>query len=212
MQIKTKTIADAHLKLCKSIFEDGWYDYTEDGEKVMEYPEPILVIIENPLSENMISPLCGFGKQAFEAYSDNLLNDSDNDFVYTYHDRLFKYGNNINQIKNIIQKLKQDPGTRRAQAITWYPHHDLHSKTPPCLQRIQFMIRDDALNMYVEFRSNDCLSAFNQNAYAFAQLQNYVAEQVNYKIGKYYHYIVSAHMYYERDAEEINKLKLWCYK
>jgi len=111
-------------------------------------------------------------------------------FVYTYHDRLFKYPNNyrskygdgggssdgknntINQISSsIVNRLLSEPLSRRAQGITWFPNEDIESKTPPCLQRIQCTLRKRRLNMYVEFRSNDMLSALGANMYALAYLQ-----------------------------------------
>ena len=193
-------------------------DLSEDGEVVWEYPEPILIVVQNPISGDMKSPLCRFGDAGMKQYRLDLLYGTDSDFVYTYHDRLFHYTCgaddipndyrfNVDQIANIITKLKEEPNSRRAQAITWYPEDDLTSDNPPCLQRIQFLIRDGKLNMDVNFRSNDCLSAFGQNAYAFAYLLEYMANKLCVGIGIYTHYITSAHCYPLRDAEEMKILK-----
>jgi len=228
MEIRSKTIADAHKKVCKEIFEDGEEIITEDREVTFEYPEPVLIIIEEPLKEPRVSSFCGFGEHAMEQYTNDLLNGSDNEFVYTYHERLFEYisydmvsseyGINLfqdyylNQIYELIEKMKKEPTTRRAQAITWYPEHDLLSDNPPCLQRIQCMIRTGKLHMDVNFRSNDMISAFNQNAYALTKLQELIADELGLPVGRYTHYITSAHMYFERDAEELKKFKKEVYK
>jgi thymidylate synthase len=225
MEIRAKTIAQVHMRVCEAIAkcDDSIYYTSEDGEKMLEYPEPILVIVDEPISDDMISPLCKFGERSMNQYVYDLMNGTDNEFVYTYHDRLFAYECGyeetpkdyscvVNQIKGIIKKLKECPTSRRAQAITWYPEEDLFSDNPPCLQRMQFTIRNGQLNMHVTFRSNDCLSAMMANMYAFVHLQKYVAEQIGVPIGYYTHYIVSAHLYPKRDAEEYNKLRRLVYK
>lgn len=225
MQIRAKTIAEAHIKVCGAIekCEDVIEFISEDGEVVWEYPEPILVIVEQPMSDDMHSPLCRFGSKAMSQYAYDLLFGTDSDFVYTYHDRLFHYTCgaedipndyrfDVSQIDNIISKLTNDPTSRRAQAITWYPEDDMESNNPPCLQRIQFLVRDGKLNMDVNFRSNDCLSAMGQNMYALVFLQDYVATALGIEMGIYSHYITSAHFYPDRDAEEHKILKGLIYK
>lgn len=219
MQIRCKTIAAAHNALCREIFEGGDEIITEDGEVTFEYPEPVLVIVVEPLAEPRISSICGFGEKAFDKYTHDLLNGSDDDFVYTYHERLFEYRTitnehigYVNQIYKMIIKLEREPNSRRAQAITWYPFEDTESKTPPCLQRIQCLIRDGKLHMDVNFRSNDCLSAFGQNAYALTFLQKMIADELGVPVGRYTHYITSAHIYFKRDAEELKKMKQEVYK
>ena len=217
MQIRAKTISDAHVKVCKAIEGcDDRYEYlSEDNEIVWEYPEPVLIIVGNPISNDMMSPICGFGKMAFEQYKDDFLYGNDNDFSYTYHDRLWDYRGGVfihDQIDDIVVKLKQSPTSRRAMAITWHPGSDIESDNPPCLQRIQFLIRNGKLNMDVNFRSNDCLSAINQNMYAFVHLQEQIAKELNVEVGIYSHYITSAHFYPVRDAEERNKLRRLIYK
>lgn len=215
MQINAKSLAEAHIRACCEIYESGIEVLTEDGEVTFECPEPMLIIIENPFFGDMVSPLCKFGIQAMTQYADDLLyggevKDPDKPFVYTYHDRLFAYLSKagiIDQIANIICKLKEDPTSRRCEAVTWYPESDLNAGAPPCLQRMQFMIRCGKLNLSVDFRSNDCLSAINQNMYAFAHLQKYVAQELGIPVGMYTHYITSPHLYPCRDASELDGVR-----
>lgn len=223
MEIKTNTIGQAHIKICKEILEEGVEVITEDNERTLELREPLLIIIKEPLSEPMISSICGFGQLAFDKYTEDLIEGSNNGFAYTYHERLYEHESafhdlqgegvgEVDQISDIISKLKSEPNSRRAQAITWYPSRDMESDSPPCLQRVQCIIRDNKLNMHVTFRSNDCLSAFNQNAYALVNLQNYIAEVLDVGVGIYTHYITCPHIYHIRDKYEIDKLKLEVYK
>lgn len=85
-------------------------------------------------------------------------------------------GNNggIDQIeKSIINRLVSNPESRRAIAITWFPVMDVTADEPPCLQIVQGLIdKKNHLNLICLFRSNDMLSAWGQNAYGLAHLQN----------------------------------------
>lgn len=202
--IKTHCLGKAHELLIEKIIKDGDYLLTEDGEKTVELNEPLNVHLSYPFNNYMISPCNIFGERAMQQYVNDLLNGSENEFAYTYHDRLFCY-DPTNQIKYIIEKLQEEPNSRRALAITWKPSVDTRSSTPPCLQRIQCFIRNNKLNFYCEFRSNDMLSAWGANAYALVHLQKEIAEALNVKLGWYSHTSVSAHIYYERDRHELEK-------
>ena len=210
MEIRTNTLAEAHIMTCAAIYEDCIEVVTEDGEVTFESPEPFLIIVEDPLNDDMISPLCKFGWKALEQYANDLLWGTENCFAYTYHERLFGYyydGRVMNQVDELIDKLRSEPNSRRAQAITWYPNIDLRSNAPPCLQRIQCLVRDGRLNMSVDFRSNDCLSAMGQNMYALVILQEVIANKLGIPVGRYTHYITCPHLYFKRDAEELNTLR-----
>jgi thymidylate synthase len=200
--IRAPSLGKAHELLLGKILKNGEYVVTEDGEETIELGEPLNVHVADPFAPYMISPFNKFGKKAMQQYVDDLLSGTDNEFVYTYHERLFE--GEMNQIEHIIHKLREEPESRRAQAITWRPLVDTQSKTPPCLQRIQCFVRNGKLNFYCEFRSNDMLSAWGANVYALAHLQKMIADSLNVDIGWYSHTSTSAHVYHIRDAEELN--------
>ncbi len=127
-------------------------------------------------------------------------------YEYTYHERLFNYSLSItfdktnftfhvNQIDYIINKLKEAPYSRRAQAITWKPWIDPQSEHPPCLQRIWCRIIGDRLVMHIHLRSNDAMKAAFMNMFAFTELQKYIAEKLNVGVGYYLHIADSYHIY-----------------
>ncbi|MBN2734505.1 MAG: thymidylate synthase [Methanomicrobiaceae archaeon] len=217
--VRAFSIGKAHEEVIKTILKYGIHIITEDNEKTIELPEPLNIHVKEPFADYMISPYNMFKEGAMQKYVHDLLNGTDNDFVYTYHNRLFDYpvtkgeghiigdGDKmgINQIDYIAEKLKKEPNSRRAEAITWFPYKDITSDNPPCLQRIQCFVRDEKLNMHVEFRSNDMLSALGANMYALVNLQKMIAERVGAGVGWYSHTSVSAHMYHERDHEELLK-------
>jgi thymidylate synthase len=217
--VRAAALGRAHELSVKQVVKHGVELITEDGEKTLELPEPLLIFVMSPEDEYKVSSACMFGEKAMEQYKDDLILGSTKGsaFAYTYHDRLFDYqsrnrvsrevNNSFDQIHNLVHKLNQDPTSRRAQAITWYPEEDLFSDNPPCLQRIQFLWRQERLNMAVEFRSNDILSALGANMYVLHELQRYVAKKLQTRIGWYEHRAISAHIYHERDEYELNKFK-----
>jgi thymidylate synthase len=123
----------------------------------------------------------------------------------------------IDQIqKSIIDRLIENPTSRRAIAITWSPVFDLARDEPPCLQIVQCLIdRKDNLNLVCLFRSNDMLSAWGQNAYGLAYMQKFIVDGVNEGREKKGEELVkqgwletisnSAHMYFTRDQLEMMK-------
>lgn len=219
--VRAYCIGKAHEEVIKTILKHGKFLLTEDGEKTLELDEPLNIHIRSPFTEYMISPHNMFGANAMQQYVSDLLHGSKNDFVYTYHDRLFDYpvaaagdggervfagdgdGRGLDQIASLIEKLKEEPASRRALAITWCPEKDIRSANPPCLQRVQCFVRDGRLNMHVEFRSNDMLSALGANIYALVHLQKQIAALLGAETGWYSHTSVSAHLYYLRDYEEL---------
>jgi len=217
--VRAFSIGKAHEEVIKTILKHGTYIVTEDNEKTIELLEPLNIHVNEPFADYMVSPYNMFREGAMQKYVQDLLNGSENDFVYTYHDRLFDYPvtkgegeisgdgdkRGINQIDYIVNKLTEEPSSRRAEAITWFPFKDTSSQNPPCLQRIQCFVRDAALNMHVEFRSNDMLSALGANMYALVHLQKLIADRLGVDVGWYSHTSVSAHMYHERDHEELIK-------
>ncbi|MFX1357362.1 MAG: thymidylate synthase [Promethearchaeota archaeon] len=101
----------------------------------------------------------------------------------------------LNQIEYIIQKLKEKPYSRRAQAITWRPLVDPFHIDPPCLQRIYMRIKEDKLIMQTTWRSRDLFRAWEANVNGMIRIQKYVAEELGVEIGHYLDFSNSLHIY-----------------
>jgi len=101
----------------------------------------------------------------------------------------------INQIEYIIEKLKSEPYSRRAQAVTWRPLVDPYHHDPPCLQRIFMRIKENKLLMQTSWRSRDLFRAWEANVNGMIRIQNYVAEQLNVEVGHYLDFSNSLHIY-----------------
>jgi thymidylate synthase len=159
----------------------------------------------------MVSPCSRFKESFLQEYARNLINGSDAVFEYDYHGRLFDWGCGLkedgevhqDQIRYIIDKLKEHPVSRRAVAITWCPPVDEKLADCPCLQLVQCTVRNGKLNMKIVFRSNDMLSAAGSNMYALAKLQEYIANEIGVEVGTYTHISLVPHVYFKRDAADI---------
>ncbi len=113
----------------------------------------------------------------------------------------------INQIEYIIQKLKEKPYSRRAQAITWRPLVDPFHSDPPCLQRIFMRIKNNKLIMQTTWRSRDLFRAWEANVNGMIRIQKYVADQLSVEIGHYLDFSNSLHIYGNTIAELEDMLK-----
>ncbi len=101
----------------------------------------------------------------------------------------------INQIEYIIQKLREKPYSRRAQAITWRPLIDPYHVDPPCLQRIYMRIKEGKLIIQTTWRSRDLFRAWEANVNGMIRIQKYVADQLGVDIGHYLDFSNSLHIY-----------------
>ena len=154
-------------------------------------------VVENPLSEPMISKLFIAEPRSLEQYRQEIL-DGILDFEvergnweYTYHLRMEK------QIPWVISELRRSPESRRAVMMI-RTERDMSTDSPACLQHIQYFIRGGALHCKVLFRSNDATKATFMNAFALIMLQKRVADALGTPIGTYTHRANSFHVY-ERD-------------
>jgi len=196
MQIRADTIGEAHTKVCRAIFEDGDEIITEDGEITIEYPEPVMIIVNKPYHSPKVSSFNNLSSKAMNEYAKQLLTVNESDFAYTYGNRMFDYpvpratieglckfvgdgdSEGFNQIIWCVNMLIAEPNTRRAVVMIRHPEIDCNSNNPPCLTIVQFMIRDNWLHTTAYFRSNDMLSAWGNNAYGLEALSNFVYKQI----------------------------------
>jgi len=130
---------------------------------------------------------------------------------YTYHQRLFAYpasrGRTVNQVQHMLERLAEDPITRRATAITFVPEIDQYIKGDlPCLQRIALRCTEDAkgrlsLHMNTHWRSRDLFNAAADNIIAMTFWQREWAEELSrmmnreVRVGRYKDFADSLHIY-----------------
>lgn len=122
-------------------------------------------------------------------------------FDYTYSERIYHV------IKDLIELLKGDPGTRKAVLpifngdqesldTLWYDG----SKRIPCSMYYDFLIRwnprgEKVLHICYHQRSSDFIQHFGNDVYLAWRLMEYIAKEVGILPGYLYHTIDSLHAY-----------------
>lgn len=121
------------------------------------------------------------------------------------------YGQRIRgQMSVVLRRLRADRDTRQAVVTLWDPQHDLlvdDSRDYPCTIALQFLIRNDRLQLHAHMRSNDVWLGFPYDAFQFTSLQLAAANALSIEPGPYYHHATSLHAY-EHDWERIGDLRI----
>jgi thymidylate synthase len=108
----------------------------------------------------------------------------------------------FDQLEQVINILKKDPLSRRAVINLNYAHaNKLETKDEICTIGLQFMIRNNMVNMTTIMRSNDIWFGFPYDIIYFKLLQFMVAQALKIKIGSHTHFVTSMHLY-DRDYEK----------
>tara|TARA_R100001443_G_scaffold14024_2_gene23950 strand:- start:7733 stop:8782 length:1050 start_codon:yes stop_codon:yes gene_type:complete len=120
------------------------------------------------------------------------------------------------QIKMVIEMLRNNPDDRRCVLQMWDANKDLgrNSKDVPCNTSIYFKIRDKQLHMTVCNRSNDMLwGAYGANAVHMSMLQEYIAGHLEISMGTYRQVSDSFHVYHNEVWERVKGVEIdpWTY-
>ena len=212
--MKSIHIVEQHLPFA---WESALLACWETGESFpTEYDRPgdpnsrdvaALIHVRSPFDEPRIHRAFPGGLDFLEKYRaevlygvhDHWIDPAAGKWEYTYHQRLFEYdvpgAGVFDQVAAAVEKLKQVPHTRRAQAVTWQVWNDMNITDAACLQRLWFRISGGALHMNVHIRSNDAFKAAFMNMYAFTELQRLTAGEIGVRPGEYIHIADSFHIY-----------------
>ena len=100
------------------------------------------------------------------------------------------------QLARVIDMLRNNNNTRQA-AISIYDAKEMKSYKydTPCTYAVQFTIVDNKLNMCVTMRSNDLWYGFCNDQYCFSRLQLLVADELEIRLGTYFHFAHNLHLY-----------------
>lgn len=105
------------------------------------------------------------------------------------------------QLRDCVELLADDPGTRRAVATVWREEDLTHDGDRPCTLTLQFTVRapdlgdPPKLELYVTMRSQDVWLGVPYDVFMFSQLQHTVARELRLPAGRYVHRVTSLHVY-----------------
>ncbi len=104
-------------------------------------------------------------------------------------------GGSIDQMKNLMGSLKNNPNSRRHIVSAWNVG-DLDSmRLPPCHILFQFYIIDNKLSCHLYQRSADIFLGVPFNIASYALLTVLIANTLNLELGSFIHTLGDAHLY-----------------
>jgi thymidylate synthase len=113
------------------------------------------------------------------------------------------------QMPAVLQRLIDDPSTRRAQITFWDPSYDLveGARDYPCTTAMRFFVRHNRLCAHTTMRSNDAYRGLPYDVFVFTQLQQAVAGFLGLRCGEYQHHVSSLHVY-ESDFDKVHEVHM----
>lgn len=117
----------------------------------------------------------------------------------------------IDQLKNVIEDIKNKPDSRRHIVSAWNPKEIpvmAKSGLPPCHTLFQFYVADGKLSCQLYQRSADVFLGVPFNIASYALLTHMVAQVCNLQVGDFVHTFGDAHIYsnhFEQVKEQLSR-------
>ncbi len=112
-------------------------------------------------------------------------------------------GGNIDQIKQVIESIKNNPDSRRHIVSAWNAGQIDEMQLPPCHILFQFYVADGKLSCQLYQRSADIFFGLPINIASYALLTMMIAQVTGLKPGEFVHTLGDAHIY-TNHIEQVN--------
>ena len=104
-------------------------------------------------------------------------------------------GRTIDQIKNVVDQIKNNPDSRRLLVVAYNPGVVDEMALPPCHAFFQFYVADGKLSCQLYQRSADIFLGVPFNIASYALLTMMIAQVCGLKPGEFIHTLGDAHLY-----------------
>lgn len=104
-------------------------------------------------------------------------------------------GGTIDQIADVIQRIRTNPDSRRLIITAWNPADVDRMALPPCHCLFQFYVAEGKLSCQLYQRSADIFIGVPFNIASYALLTHMVAHVTRLKPGEFIHTLGDAHLY-----------------
>jgi thymidylate synthase len=115
-------------------------------------------------------------------------------------------GNEIDQLRELIDGLKSDPSGRRHILTAWNPGELSEMALPPCHMFAQFYIRNNILSCQMYQRSADLFLGVPFNIASYALLTHLVAKTIGAKVGELILTFGDVHIYNNHVEQVLEQL------
>jgi thymidylate synthase len=115
-------------------------------------------------------------------------------------------GGEIDQIKAVLQSLREKPDSRRHIVTAWNPAEVDRMALPPCHALFQFYVAGGELSCQLYQRSADIFLGVPFNIASYALLTLMVAQVCDLKPGEFVHSFGDAHLYLNHLAQAREQL------
>ncbi len=191
--LKAKTIGEAWRALVLLTIQDG-KKLAEEGLEILDVNikfnhdfDTKDTILEKYADENMIRNM----QKVF-------FSNEKNDLGHSYFDNICSpYRNDY--FTDIVKVLEEKRNSKRATLTL----NSSGSGKVPCINVINFLIRDEKLNVYYFSRGQDAYKKFYADALVIATMQSNIAKRLFVEVGEITGHITSSHIYHT-DMENIN--------
>ncbi|MDH3442233.1 MAG: thymidylate synthase, partial [Gammaproteobacteria bacterium] len=95
------------------------------------------------------------------------------------------HGETIDQIEDVVRRLKEDPDSRRIIVSAWNVGELPGMALPPCHTLFQFYVADDKLSCQLYQRSADVFLGVPFNIASYALLTHMMAQQTDLGVGDF---------------------------
>lgn len=133
------------------------------------------------MEERELGPIYGFQWRHFNADYKDFQTD------YT--------GQGVDQLRNVVEKLKKDPSDRRMIVSAWNPSKLGEMALPPCHWGYQVTVINGKLNLLWNQRSVDTMLGLPFNITSYALLLHLLAKETGLQEGKLVGFLADVHIY-----------------
>lgn len=183
---------------CRNIYISKEWSSFESFEKDIYYIPQFFLAKNDNFSNWVISnryynaKYYSLDTAVFLPYNEHLIYEPS---TLKYGEYLPRYRLSKNQLNNALYNLKQNPYSRRILINLWNLADEDFANLMPCAYSITFNVTGNKLNMLLNQRSGDFLTANNWNVTQYAVLQHMIAAVSGLELGELTHVIADLHIY-----------------